>query len=329
MGGFRHYTVGTDSAGYGIQISSFAFAAKNFAEFYARVRIEPGCKVLFYYGSVLYGSYTGAFLAFEFITVTCVYIGAYRHRKQIPLAMTMLVFFFVMYLRTYNEIRQSIAAAILFMGLDVLENRHYFRYLIYIAAAALFHSSALITLIFFLFFHMVTTSRIYIKRVYVKVLFVYLVVMGLFQTFNIMGYVARFVPMMARYGSYVRLIHRYNATGRHLIPLYLGELIIFFLYRKRASGCFMNKNGISSINFYEFGAVFYIAYMVAINFFDRVLFYNDFANMLVLGAMPVFVRDKYLRALLFMAVILTVGVFWYYTFLVSPTFQTWPYRSVL
>ena len=85
IGGLRHYTVGADSMGYGIRLSTQALRYPNFLDYFADVSTEPGCAFLFYWGSVIFGNYSGAFFLFELITMTCFYIGAYKHRKIISL----------------------------------------------------------------------------------------------------------------------------------------------------------------------------------------------------------------------------------------------------
>ncbi|MBR0249467.1 MAG: EpsG family protein [Synergistaceae bacterium] len=330
LGGLRHYTVGADSAGYGIAISNLAMKTSSFLGFLENSNVEPGCRVIFYYGTRLFDSYSGAFFFFELITMTCFYIGAYRHKKIVPLTLTMLVFYFILYCRTYNEIRQSIAAAIIFMGLNYLESKKYLKFLLHVVVGITFHYSALITVFLFLCFHAITASKIYSENNIFKFISVFGTIILLLFAFQIMNVIVSGISFMNKYAGYLDRINLgYNAVRKPLIVLYFGELLMFIFYHKGAIKVLTGSNGELNVNFYEFSIIFCLSYLIGVAFFDRLIFYTDFANILVIAALPFFVKEKNLRFLVFFAVLITVFVFWYYKFLYLNTFGVWPYRSIL
>ena len=327
IGGFRHYTVGTDSAGYGIALSEAAINSSSFMDYFNKVPAEPGCKIIFYFANI-FGSYSGAFFMFELITMTCFYIGAYRHRKHIPLPFTMLVFYFVLYLRTYNEIRQSIAAAIIFMGLIYMEKRQYFRFSIHIMVATLFHYSALIAFPLLMGAHFITTSELYERNALLRIAFLCGTVIVLSSAIAIMGIVTSSIGMLARYGNYLNRI-KMGYLSERMKLLYVGEIVMFILYRGRAKHVFKGDGDIANLNFYEFNAVFCAAYIIAVHFFDRILFYSDYVHMLGIASLPILVKEKNLRVIVAFATMLVLLVFFVRTFIIRPTFYVWPYKSVL
>lgn len=332
LGGLRHYTVGVDSAGYGITISNMAMSSSSFLDFYNVNRIEPGCIILFYCGVKFCGTYSGAFFLFEFITMACFYIGAYKHRKFVPLSLVMFVFFCILYLRTYNEIRQSIAASIIFMGLNYLESKEYIKFSLYIAVAMMFHYSAGITIFMFLGFHLITTAEVYKKSIYLRLLLLLGTIVFLLFAFPIMNVVITYLGVMDKYSVYLnsdQITLGYNVSRRALIVLYFGELLMFIFYNKGAVRFFNSLNGEQNSYFYEFSIIFCLSYLTWIAFFDRILFYTDFANILVVSSLPFFVKEKNLRFLVFFTVLIIVLIFWYYKFLFKNTFMVWPYRSIL
>ena len=330
VGGFRHYTIGTDSAGYGIALSRAALKSSSFLEYFNNpaIRTEAGCKIIFYAANI-FGSYSAAFFIFELLTMTFFYIGAYRHRKYIPLPFTMLVFYFVLYLRTYNEIRQSLAAAIIFMGAIHMEKREYLKFSMYIIVATFFHYSALIAFPLLMGAHCITTSKLYDKNAMMRIVFLCGTVIVLSSAMAIMGLATSSISTMAKYQFYMARTKEYNVVSGSTRFLYLGEIIMFLLYRKKAQHVFKGDNNIANINFYEFNAVFCAAYVLTVNFFDRILFYSDFVHILGIASFPVLVRDKNLRVIVVFATMFVLLVFFVRTFIIRPTFYVWPYKSVL
>ena len=332
IGGLRTYRVGADSMGYGIRLSTAALRYPNFFDYFADMTTEPGCRFLFYWGTVIFGSYSGAFFVCELITMTCFYIGAYKHRKTIPLAFTMLVFYFILYLRTYNEIRQCLAASIIFMGLDNLENSRYLKFSVYIIIATLFHYSAVLAFPFFILFHAVTTSERYTNGPSFKIILILSTAAFLMFVFPIMRTIIGYLPFAEKYEVYLspdRIKFGYNLLGKYVSTIYFGELIMFVSFHPSAVTLLKGSHNEHNNNFYEFVAVFYIFYMIGVGFFDRILFYNDFANMLVIAALPKFVKEKHLSSMVTIFVLFTVVFFFYRTFILRPTFAVYPYRSVI
>ena len=324
MGGFRRYNIGTDSGGYGIGISRHAMESRSFSEF-GYTGVEPGCRILFYYGVKMWGDYTGAFLLFQLLTMTCIYIGAYRHRKLTSLAFIMLIFMLHFYNRTFNEIRQGTAAAIIFMGISYLESKHYLKFALHIAAATCFHYSAVVTFPLLLGVHAITTSRIYQKNRTFKLAFLYGVIVFLFLTRPALMSIITRIPFLTKY---VYLFDPKYDNINVLTIEYLGELIMFLCYGTIGRKILDGVLGEGNYNFYEFSIIFYLAFNFGVQFFDRMLFYNEWMNIFLVSTLPRFVKDKNLKILVTMAVIITSFVYWYRMFVYISVFATYPYKSI-
>ena len=325
MGGLRHYTVGTDSSGYGIAISRHAMASNSFSEF-GYTGVEPGCRLFFYYGVKIWGDYTGAFMLFELFTLTCIYIGAYRHKHLAPLSFIILVFLLLYYNRTYNEIRQCTAAAIIFMGMTDLERKRYLRFAIHIIFATCFHYSAAVTLPLFIGIHAITTSKLYQRNNTFKLAFLYGTIVFLLLARPTIRAALSTLPFLAKYTVYFE--EKFNNINVLTIE-YFGELIMLLCYGIRGRKIIDNALGENNYSFYEFSIIFYLAFNFGVQFMDRVLFYSEFANILFVSALPGFVKEKSLKVLVAIAILITALVYWYRMFVYIPTYYTYPYRSIL
>ena len=324
FGGLRHYTIGIDSSGYGISISRAAMGYSSFLDFLPRSSVEPGCALLFYYGVKMWGDYTGAFFLFQLITMTCIYIGAYKHRKLTPPPITLLVFFLMFYNRMFNEIRQGIAASIIFMGLDTLENKQYSKFIIYIAAATLFHYSAAANIPLFLGMLILTTSETYLKNGSSRFIIILSTIAFMMFARPAMSLVVNNIPFLAKYNFYI--IDSRNDGATPMVIYYLGELLMFMFYGRHAKHIFRGMHGEDNASFYFFGTIFCMAFNLGVQFFQRLLFYWDFAHVLILAALPSFVKEKNLRVMVFIVTLVVVFSLWWRCFIFRGYFWTYPFK---
>ena len=64
-------------------------------------------------------------------------------------------------------------------------------------------------------------------------------------------------------------------------------------------------------------------------FIERVLFYSELVNVLVLAAMPRFVKEKYFRAFVMVSVLFVMAFYWLWLFVRGNNSRTWPYKSII
>jgi len=333
LGGLRDIHVGKDtelffvthSHDYHTIMSSYSFGDILKEDMHT----EKGCLAIYYFGCRILGHENWSLFIFQIITISCIYIGAYKHRKIISLPFFWLIFCFFKYNTTYNIMRQILAFSIMFAGIDHLENRRYKKFSLYLLAAYLFHTSALINFPFFIGLHMVTTSKSVIKSSIMKIFITAGIVLALISIMPIMMQAVSSLRTVERYTYYINMQAKFsNNVAASFVAIMIVELVVLMLYSKQAEKVLLPVRG--GITFYEFDLFFCIAYQLIITFFsERVLMYFDFLNVLLLASMPRFFKNKYNKFFMSIGIIATVIFYWWYVYINAGANGTWPYKSIL
>lgn len=332
LGGLRAHGMGIDTVTYGLPDALQALNSPDLAYFMSNNRSEPRYKLLCYFTMKTFGHVNWCYFFYQLITISCFYIGAYKHRKIAPFTLIMLIFFLMSYQRTYSGMRQHMAMSIIFMGLDNVEKGQYNKFILYVCLATMFHYSSVIAIILIMGMHLVTVSENFAKHTYIKFTLVSLAAILLVFARQIMYIIASFIPFLMKYTHYLSSNSSlyYISTQLSMVLIFIGELIMFMIYGKQASSIFAEgENNNNNINFFKYNLLFLIIFQVAVHFFVRVLRYSEFANIIALSALPKFVREKYLKIMVIFAVIAVVTAYCTRTYVIMNYSRTWPYRSIL
>ena len=317
LGGFRDEMIGIDSQVYGVRLSREALGSESFFDFFMKTKTEPGCKVLFYCGAKLLGNYTGAFILLQLVTMTFFYIGAYKLRKFAPSPITFFVFFITFYTFTLTGMRQSLALSVTFMGLDTLLNGKYFKFTLYTATAMLFHYSAVANIPFLLGMHMLSTSETYQKNNSTKLIIIGGMVISIMVLIPLMAMVASRVSFLMKYAGYLVDV---NNSGRANVAtdksvafdfLYVGEFIMLILFGRHASHILRGSHGENNASFCFLGTVFCLMFDIVVPFMHRAIMYWDVIHVMILAALPGFVKEKYLRLMVLLVVTALLLAYWW------------------
>lgn len=333
LGGLRANGVGIDTLVYGRQHCMSALRSPDFATFNrSLVGGDIGYKLICYYVMKTFGHENWCYFVYLLITISCTYVGAYRHKDKIPLYITMFVFYFMLYNRTLSTIRQFIAAAIIFMNFDKLEKKEYGKFSLWILFASLFHRSAFMAFGVIVALHMVMTSDEVQKKAWLK--FSILISSGVMLAFTrrILRTAISFVPLLAaKYDVYFE--NKYNETGHSNLMLLImfGTLIMMILYRKGAAYTLSGPaEDESNIEFHKYNLIFCLIFQIAVRFMlNRFLFYSEFVNIFAVAAISRFIKEKYLRVMTNMILIAVIIFYWWWHYVVRNFVNTWPYVSIL
>lgn len=331
LGGLRGYYVGTDVRVYGYPNVVMALHSGSFIDFWLKYKIEPGYSLICYSIAHLFRNLNWNLFAYQLITISCVYIGAYKHRKLAPTYFTMLMFFFLMYNSTYNAIRQSLAASVIFMGLDTLEKKQYVKFILYVSVATTFHYSAVISLPFIMGIHLFTTSKKFMGNLALQTAFIFTLIIVLFFIRQIMVQVAGMVPFLQKYIGYITSSYDNpeNITNRTYILFLAGQLLMCTLYRKNVKKLFSRYSNLYNFEYYEYQLLFILYFKTVVLFFWRVLLYSEYANIIILSILPWLVKEKRLRAIVMCCVVGAATFYWWRFHIFSGGHETWPYVSIL
>lgn len=327
VGGLRAHNVGVDTNVYGLPDFLSAVQSPDM-ETFVFTGHEIGYRFLCYVVANTFGHVNWCYFAYQIITITCTYIGAYKHKDKLSLPFIMFVWFTLFYCQTYNAIRQSLACAIIFMNLDQLETKQYLKFALTIIFATLFHTSAIIGLGLIIGMHVVTTSQILDRNLWLKIIVLYGSLAMFSLAMPIMIYLAANLSIFSKYAPYAAHA-RQSDIAISISIVFLGEMLIVFIYGKGASRLF-TINEIKNFEFYKYSFLFCVAFMFIIRFWaGRVLMYQYYANTLLLASLPRFVREKHLRFLIMMAVVAVLSFYWWHIHVVRLNSGVWPYRSIL
>ena len=326
MGGLRKVGVGTDTVIYGLPHFLRASNAPSFLSYinYGRGVRELGWDAVTYFSTKIFGTVQWNFFFYQLITLTCTYIALYKHRDKAPLFFLWLIFLLGTYYTTYNILRQSIGASIIFMGLDSLEDKHYGKFLIYVAIATLFHSSAVIVLSYFVMFHMLLTWKT--RNTWLKTTLLVGMFLLLAIARPIMSAVINATPLLGKYRGYVNDQYSLMRNMGLNIMLY-GELLACLLYYNGMKRVFARGE---MYKFFTYNLAFQLAYTVFIRaLYIRVFYYFSFINVLLIATVPFLIKEKTLRNLAFVSVFFVSLVFFYIVNAIKNSAGTWPYESIL
>ena len=338
MGGLRAWHIGVDIGMYGLPQFWRSLAASSFAEYISvggRALHEIGWSFVTYYSTKLFETFNWNLFVYQIITNTCVYIGAWKYRKTAPLWLIMLMFFLTQYNWTYTAMRNSVANSIVFMGIDSLEERRYTKFCVYIACATIFHSSAVVCVVYMLLLHIfITSDKILGNHQTLKTILLYMSLGLLAVARQIAGILVGMIPFLSQYqGIAESTIAGWHGVGWERALMLSGEAVMFLLYPKGAKRWFINKyeGGAGMFEYCRYIVFFMVAFRFGVQFFDRAISYLEYVNILILASLPSFIKEKNLRLAALAAVIgAALLVWWHFNVYKSRFFgYTYPYSSIL
>lgn len=160
LAGLRDVSIGTDVSGYIESEFNIAIAIDSFKEYFSLIwKKEKGYLLLVFVIAKYFGDIHWLLFFMSFITMTCIYVGAWKFRKDVSLSMILLLYFCFFYNDSYNMVRQSMSMSIVFMAIPYLFEKKYVKYLVFILIASLFHSTAVIGIAHFLIYWFLYTKK--------------------------------------------------------------------------------------------------------------------------------------------------------------------------
>ncbi len=338
MGGLRSLSRGVDIGAYAMPGYLRAMQVSSLSELFPNglYLFELGWTLVTYFSTKLFETIHWNLFVYQFMTITCFYIGAWKHRKIAPLWLIMLLFFLVEYNHTYNVMRQSLACAIIVMEIDALEERKYWKFLLWIIIAAMFHTSAVICFIYMLCIHLVITSPTLWgnnERKRIKNLVIYGAFALMAFTRQMILLITTLLPISARYAHYATItrdqISGLFGVGWSQVLLNIGEAVLFLLYANGAKREFKTKwiGGEGMFEYCRYVVVLMIVFRFGVGFFDRMILYLEWLNIFILASLPGFVKEKHLKFLVMVAVIGAAWLSWWHIHVYKGMFtgQTYPY----
>lgn len=163
IAGLRAQTIGTDVMVYVKPLTQAAIMADDLTEYfrtywYASWRnlyamdYDIGFSLLVYVVAQLTNSLGAVLFAIQAFMIVPIYIALARTRRQFPVWLGMLVYYFLFYNCTLNMMRQWVAMAFLLLAFQMLTEKKQWQTWLLTAVACLFHSTAVVALPLYLIY---------------------------------------------------------------------------------------------------------------------------------------------------------------------------------
>ncbi|MDE6761091.1 MAG: EpsG family protein, partial [Lachnospiraceae bacterium] len=320
LGGLRDYSIGTDTRFYAVPDFVGVKYAKGFFNFvFNNSEREPLYLTLCFFSAKILGGGTwnqASFFLFmmQFITIACVWYGAYKHRKYVSVTLVLTLFFCFHYNATYNVMRQYLASAIIFAGLHNIDERRYKRFLLIIVIACLFHSTAVMGLVllpvkWYLDNHKNTDSS---KMLFRQIFIVCGIMIGAYLIPQICLRLINIGILESRYIYY--FTHESITDSKLDTVLYAGEIILLLLLGLRGK-----RQSEFDFNFYKTNLIILFAVLQLgkiIYSGERFGMLFSMINLIMLAYIPNFFEKKS-RKIVTIGIILIGMVYWIYIYMYS------------
>jgi len=198
--------------------------------------------------------YPFAFIIFSTISLTLIRLMLKKYSSYASLSWVIYFTFPLYFFQDLGTIRQSVALAIIFYSFHLFQCKKYFRCLILILIATLFHLSAIMGFIVFLFYF------IKLNRKYNIILFISGIIISQFCTFYISSnslFISNFLShtfLASKLEFYINnSVVAYRLTS-FLYLFWIIEVLCLILYNKLVEYDYRNKSYITLSNF---GIFFY------------------------------------------------------------------------
>lgn len=326
LAGLRDVSLGTDVELYLVPHFEMALQTETFSNYMSLIwQKEPSYLLLVFLVTKIFGNIQWVLFFIEFIIILCVYIGAWKLRKQISLPFVLLIYYLIFYNDTYNLLRQAIAMAIVFLAVNWLFEKKYIKYLIFVFIASTFHTTAVMGFVVFIVYYFLEGDRfrsdISAKSMRGYVLLV-CVISGCILLPNIVSALVNMGILHSRYLMYFVRESVSNNLSNSL--LYLLEIILVMCFSKVVQNK-DNKFVFLKINLYfafitlQLSQVMYFGY--------RMSLYFAIINVLLLARITQISENKKTNILVSLFIIGVLSVFWYYLYVIGGVSKTYPYLA--
>lgn len=286
---FRGEKVGTDVLQYAKPYYLEALNSSSLQSFLLQGSAETGYEVFVFVITKIFKNFNAILFFTEALIICPIYIVAIKNRKNCPMWVTLLVYYMIFYIASFNFMRQSIAAALLLLAYFELVEKKWLKFIILILLAQSFHNTAFIGLAVILFgiwFYRIQSKQL---RILVFVISCILLIAVLQSWQNILMWAINDVNILPRRfityinifagghnknsyyfiltkSNYVELIFRWIL---YVVPLFLCK------YSKRQSNLYNSANIIllmSVVVYTVLFVLFHTSYAVRITWYMEYFF---------------------------------------------------------
>ena len=340
--GMRALNVGTDIMVYAYQTFEKSSAYTSLNSFLNVNSIEGGYAALAFICSHLCGN-VHVFLAFTaMLQIIPIYICAVKLRNEYNMIWPMMIYLMIFYIVGFNVMRQSIAASWMLLAFLLLEEKRYVKMIFTCIVALLFHSTAILGILFLLL--ALVFDKIRNKKILMSIcIFFFIIFVYLMQYWDVI------IVFIGKYGflgqdkivGYSNIFREANLSNymysleiaQYIESIFKVLLIIPVIFYKNN---YKNKYFNTSIGIYLMGILVYLFFFIYYHtsYGYRISIYAEYYLIVLLpflmaknkaanGKRIILLRRMPIRVL----VTFTIAFMnWFILFVVLQTHGTYPFK---
>lgn len=324
LAGLRHETMGEDILYYLKPLFYTAERARTFQDYLLlRSDIEDGFELLVFVVAKQFGNIQWLLFFIELIMMTCIYIGAWKFRKQISLPLVLLLYFFLYYSESYNLMRQNIAMTIVFAGIWWLCEKKYIWFCLFVFLAMQIHTTAILGLVM-LVIHFFLESDYLKKTEKSKTFRSYFLILCVFLLLIFFAQLARVLVEIGFLDAKYLLYLDKDSTGDSLLNniLFIIQIVFVLLFSKSLEDKVQNYPFFKTNLFFSF-ALLQLSRVIWAG--HRMSFYFGIVNILFVAMLPNYSEKTANKRIVTAIMLFLYMMYWIYCYCLNNEIGTYPY----
>ena len=330
IAGLRHYTIGTDTGGYVLNLYKVAQTSSSFNSFHALAKsLYNSSDIAYLLITYVFGRFNISFQLMLFLFEFLIIIPFYAALKKVKIhdydiVLGMAIIYLVLYNQSLNMIRQAIAIAIFLLSFAIFmkakDKKSIVLSLVLLIVAIEFHDTVLYVTPLYVLYMILNSKKLSEKSKTIIVLTI-VVLAAVFLAFH-----RQILLFIGNSGIYPKALWYLNRYSRFDID-YTGTMKNFFImavifYKKD----FFIEKGIN----YKFGILVAILNIIIaflgtfISYSERIAYY--FMYLSIIFYVSIIPKQKKQELLLVALTVIVFIGYWIITILLNNGSQTLPYK---
>lgn len=325
LAGLRASSIGTDVNYYMLDNFKVAGYTTSFKKYMSMIYAkEPLYLVIVFTIKKIFDNQQILLFTFSFLTILCVYLGAWKWKNYLSMPVFMLVYYFLYYNDSLNIVRQHLAMAVIFLGIKYLINGKYKKYICFVIVASLIHTAAAVGVVFIFCHWYILGNKKRKRRKYAKIKeFIVLVGSGI-AVCGVRLWIILAVKIGIINSRYLYYFAHSSVSNNMTDTLiYLLEIIIIISImkqlKKRVFGFpYLKINAYLNIIFLQLANI--------MNYGHRLSLYFGLVNIALIAQIPRADKNRNTRIVITLIMILTFLAYWIYVYCIGGVSNTYPYQ---
>ena len=316
VSGFR-YGIGTDYHAYVNMYYNITNNYYGISDAISNTRYEPGWIILNYIVKYVFDDVNYIFVLSALLTWSFIFKAIYDNKDRLSIGIAVLILLCTMYSMSFNIVRQILAVSIIMLSVKPMLDQKKWKFIFTILFASTFHFTAILFLVSYWIINSKTENRRLLKRLFMPVMFIGLVVF--FQP--ITSYLAS-LGLLSNYSSYGLDAGGFSRST-FFFKLPIVVVMLFSIRNLR-----LQNNAIHKMSILFYIGVIMLLLSTYSPYLSRLSYFFDVAQIFVISALVKHQKNKY-QQFFFVYLIIIYYLGWFtYFYLIVGNGGTIPYQSL-